>query len=63
MRLTGAGPEGIDPGNELGHPARGPVGRKARGSLFRERENQGQRALLGELSRRLATRGGEAGWM
>ena len=29
MRYTGAGPEGIDPGNRLVHPARGPVGRKA----------------------------------
>ena len=29
MRWTGSGPEGIDPGNGLEHPARGLVGRKA----------------------------------
>ena len=34
MRLIGSGPEGIDPGNGLEHPARGPVGGRKGGSFL-----------------------------
>ena len=62
MRWTGSGPEGIDPGNGLEHPARGPVGRKARVHFFGKGTKVGEHCW-GELSRRLATRNVEVGLM
>ena len=38
-------PEGINPGNGLGHPARGPVGGKGHSSVVRRGEREGAREL------------------
>ena len=53
-------PEGIDPGNGLGHPARGPVGRREEVHFFGKEPEVGERCW-GELPRRLAARNVEVG--
>ena len=58
--MTGSGPEGIDPGNGLGYPARGPVGRREEVHYSDEEPEVGGRCW-GELSKRLAARNVKVG--